>query len=70
MDPLDPKLLAAKLSQAQRDIMLSGPDSFAEADTLPEGLFEMDVSWDRETGDESVFWEITERGRKVRDLLD
>jgi len=66
---LDPHEIVAGLNAAQRDIVLSGPTSFAEADALPEGLFEGDLSWDRETGDESYSWVETELGQKVRDIL-
>lgn len=69
MTEISPEAIAAQLDQRQRDIVEGGPESFAEADALPEGLFEMDLTWDRETGDEHFFWEITELGRKVRDLL-
>jgi len=61
--------IAASLSDAQREIILVGPDSFAEADAIPEDLFDYDLSWDPETGDEEHFWEPTELGRKVRELV-
>lgn len=64
-----PEAIAARLDDAQRDVVLSGPASFGEADSLPEGLFEHDLSWDRETGDETHFWVETELGRQVRDVL-
>lgn len=64
-----PAALAARLNATQRDLVLHGPTSFAEADLLPEGLFEHDLSWDRETGDESHFWVETDFGRAVRFCL-
>jgi len=70
MEEPTPASIAASPSQAQRDIILYGPERFEEADAIPEGLFETDVIWDRETGDERIFWEVTDLGRQVRDLLD
>ena len=64
-----PAAIAACLDATQRDLVLVGPSSFAEADLLPEGLFEYDLSWDRETGEESHFWVVTDLGRAVRDCL-
>lgn len=69
MESQSPEAIAASLNVAQRAIVLTGPTSFAEADALPKGLFEEDMSWCRETGDERFFWEETERGRQVRALL-
>ena len=70
MENPTPASIVASLSPAQRDIILCGPERFEEADAIPDGLFEMDLIWDRETGDESFFWELTDLGRQVRDLLD
>ena len=61
--------IVTRIDAAQRELVLDGPDSFAEADSLPDGLFEHDLSWDRESGEESHFWEATELGQAVRELL-
>jgi hypothetical protein len=47
----------------QREIVLYGPTSFAEADAIPKNLFEEDLNWDRETGDEKFYWAETDLGR-------
>jgi hypothetical protein len=65
-----PEAIAASLTAAQREIVMDGPTSFSEADAIPEGLFEEDHVWDRETGDESYFWTATDLGRRVRDLIE
>ena len=70
MIPTSPEAIAASLTAAQREIVLNGPMSFSEADAIPEDLFEEDLVWDRETGDENYFWRATELGRGVRDLLE
>jgi len=70
MTPSSPEAIAASLTEAQRQIVLDGPTSFAEADAIPEDLFEEDLEWDRETGDEHFHWSETELGRQVRDLLE
>lgn len=36
--------IVASLTPEQREMVLSGPESFAEADSLPEDLFEYDLS--------------------------
>jgi len=64
-----PEAIVASLTDLQRTIVVDGPTSFAEADALPEGLFDEDLVWDRETGDETFFWQETELGRGVRELL-
>jgi len=69
MDPT-PQEIVARLSVEQQDIILSGPDSFREADAIPEGLFEHDVVYDPEEGDESHIWIATDLGRQVRDLIE
>jgi len=65
-----PKDIAASLTPEQREIVLRGPQSFAEADAIPEDLFEYDLSWDRESGDEEHFWTPTALGHQVRALLE
>ena len=65
-----PKAIAESLNGAQREIVRSGPTSFADADAIPEGLFDYDLSWDRDGGDELHVWEPTELGRAVRDLIE
>jgi hypothetical protein len=65
-----PEAIVASLTDAQRDIVRYGPTSFAEADAIPEDLYDEDLVWDRETGDEDYFWTPTELGRQVRDLLE
>lgn len=64
-----PEAIVASLTGKQRSIVVDGPTSFAEADALPEGLFDEDLVWDRETGDETFFWRETELGHAVRELL-
>lgn len=64
-----PATIAAQLDPAQRDIILSGPISFSEADELPEGLFDYDLSRDRGTGEETHLWTETDLGRQVREVL-
>lgn len=70
MAPHSPEAILAILSETQREILASGPSSFAEADALPEGLFEEESGWDRETGDEWFVWEATDLGREVRALAE
>jgi hypothetical protein len=70
MMPPSPEAITASLTAAQRQIVLDGPISFSEADAIPEDLFEEDLVWDRETGEESYFWTVTELGRAVRNLLE
>ncbi len=70
MIPSSPEAIAASLTAAQRQIVLDGPTSFTEADAIPEYLFEEDLDWDRETGDEHFHWSETVLGRQVRDLLE
>ena len=70
MIPTSPDAIAASLTAAQREIVLYGPTSFSEADAIPEDLFEEDLVWDSETGDENYFWTVTELGRGVRNLLE
>jgi len=64
-----PEAIAASLNEAQRNIVLRGPTSFAEADAIPKELFDEDLTWDRETGDETFFGEETELGHQVREVL-
>lgn len=68
MSPLSPMLIAMGLTKAQRDLMLSGPLDFDEADTLPDGLFVLDC-WLDENCEERIFWEITDLGRSVREVV-
>jgi|GEM_PF-2954593 len=70
MTSMSPNAVLADLNEMQRQIVLHGPTSFSEADAVPEGLFEEDLDWDRETGDEHVHWSATELGRAVRDLIE
>lgn len=70
MIPSFSEAIAASLTEAQRQIVLLGPASFTEADAIPEDLFEEDLVWDRETGDERYLWTATELGRRVRDVLE
>lgn len=70
MDSRSPEKIAAGLTPAQRALLMSGPSSFNEADALPQGLFEEDCHWDRETGDEWFTWEATELGRAVMALVE
>jgi len=67
LDPA-PEAIVAHLDATQRSLVLQVPTSFAEADLLPEGLFEHELSWDRDTGDESHFWTETDLG-SVADCL-
>jgi len=69
MDDLSPAMIAGRLDAAQRDILLAGPTSFDEADLLPEGLFDYELSWDRESGEETHVWIATPLGRAVRETL-
>lgn len=70
MTSRSPEAILASLSAAQREILASGSASIAEADALPEGLFEEDCNWGRETGDEWFVWEPTDPGRGVRALAE
>ena len=67
-----PEDIVASLTPEQREIVQFGPESFAEADSIPEDLFEYDLSWDRESesGDETHFWTPTALGHQVRALLE
>ncbi|WP_067184173.1 hypothetical protein [Sphingopyxis granuli] len=69
MTTTSPDAIAASLSDRQRDIVMSGPQSFAEAHAIPKGLFDEDESWDRDTGDEWHFWKAAELGRAVRAVI-
>lgn len=61
--------IAASLSEAQREIVLYGPSSFAEADAIPEDLYDEDLTVEEDC-DEVFFWTATELGRQVRALLE
>ena len=68
MSTLSPNFIARILTQKQRELLLSGPLDFDEADTLPAGLFVLDC-WLVEDCNERVFWEITDLGRAVREVV-
>ena len=68
MSTLSPKIIASILTPAQRELLLSGPLDFDEADTLPDGLFVLDC-WIDEESEERLFWEITDLGRAVRAVV-
>jgi len=65
-----PEAIVASLTDVQRQIVSCGPTSFAEADAIPEGLFDEDLDWDRETGEERFHWSVTDLGRRVRDVIE
>ena len=67
VDDLSPAASAGRLDATQREILLAGPTSFDEADRLPEGLFDYDLSWDGESGEETHLWLETPLGRAVRE---
>jgi hypothetical protein len=69
MTAISPEAIAASLNAEQREIVLYGPTSFAEADAIPEDLYDEDLTVE-EGGDEVFFWTATELGRNVRDLLE
>jgi hypothetical protein len=69
MSRLSPQAIAASLNEEQRDIVLCGPTSFAEADTIPEDLYDEDLTVE-EGGEEIFFWTATELGREVRELIE
>jgi hypothetical protein len=64
-----PEAIAASLNETQREIVLYGPSSFAEADAIPEDLYDEDLTV-QEDGDEVFFWTATELGRRVREVLE
>jgi hypothetical protein len=68
MSSLSPSFIARLLTAEQRDLLLSGPLDFDEAATLPGGLFELDC-WLDENCEECLFWEITDLGRAVREVV-
>lgn len=68
MSMRSPKEIAFSLTPAQQLLMLSGPLDFEEADMLPEGLFVLDC-WLDGNSEERIFWEITDLGRAVRDVV-
>jgi hypothetical protein len=70
MNDPTPQAIASGLSPKQRDIISSGPENFSEADAIPEGLFEHDLTYDRDEGDETHVWIATDLGRQVRQLID
>jgi len=57
------------LTAEQRDIVLYGPESFAQADAIPGNLFDEDLDWDGGTGEETHYWTPTALGREVQALL-
>ena len=63
-DPL-PHEIASSLTPNQREMMMTGSDNWREADTLPEGLFEYDETYDSETAEELGFWSLTDLGKQV-----
>jgi len=63
------KVIAAGLTPRQRDIVLSAPENWTEADALPDGLFDYDETYDSETAAESGFWCPTELGHQVRAIV-
>jgi hypothetical protein len=69
MIAISPEAIAASLNAEQREIVLYGPTSFAEADAIPEDLYDEDLTVE-EGGDEVFFWTATELGRNVRHLLE
>ncbi len=48
---------------------MTGPENWREADTLPEGLFEYDETYDSETAEESGFWSLTDLGQLVHAIV-
>ena len=69
MKDLSAAVIASRLAANQRDILLACPISFEEADRLPEGLFDYDLSWDRESGEETHLWLETPLVKAVRETL-
>lgn len=68
MSTLSPLDIARNLTLSQRILLLSGPLDFDEADMLPEGLFVLDC-WLDGNSHERLFWEITDLGRAVREVV-
>lgn len=58
--------IIAELTEEQRRIVLDNPRTFEEADAINavDDLFEYEESWD------SYYWNATELGRAVRELLE
>ena len=61
--------IARGLTPRQREIVLSTPENWAEADALPDDLFDYDETYDSETAEETRFWSPTELGKQVRDIV-
>ena len=62
--------IAAQLTSEQRAILLATPESWREADALPDGLFDCDETYDSGTAKERCFWSPTEFGKQVRALVE
>jgi len=62
------RAIAAALSPKQREIISHGPESFREADAIPEGLFDHDLIY--ADGDETHIWMVTDLGRTIQELID
>jgi hypothetical protein len=67
-DP-SPHEIASSLTPDQREMMMTGAENWREADTLPEGLFEYDETYDSETAEESGFWSLTDLGKQVHAVV-
>ncbi|MDB5577731.1 MAG: hypothetical protein JWR80_2907 [Bradyrhizobium sp.] len=70
MDAPSAKEIAAHLTPRQRLIVLATPQSWNEADALPDGLFEYDETYHSGTAQESGFWSPTDLGKQVHAILD
>lgn len=68
MDEPSAEEIAARLTPEQGVIVLGTPESWREADALPDGLFDFDETYDPETAAETRFWVPTELGKQVQEI--
>lgn len=69
MSDASPHEIASSLTPDQREMVMTSPESWREADTLPEGLFEYDETYDSETAEELGFWSLTDLGKQVHAIV-
>ena len=67
-DP-SPHEAASSLTADQREMMMTGPENWRDADTLPEGLFEYAETYHSETAEESGFWSLSALGKQVHAIV-
>jgi hypothetical protein len=61
--------IANGLTATRREFVRYGRKSFAQVDAIPEDLFDEDLEWNSETGEEIHHWKPTAIGQTVQALL-